>query len=168
MARGADLQRRDGASRGCLRSRAFTLTATDGCMHSVTCLVTYTWKVDTTPPVFTVCPCAPIDLGCNPTPPSCADALALVTVSDGCDGAVTPTCDAGIVQVNNCSRSQTFTLTATDGCMHSATCPVTYVWKVDLTPPILTACPVDIVVDIPFADPCRRASRFRLLPDRHG
>ena len=82
---------------GCDWSQTFTLTATDLCGNAADpCVVTYTWKVDTTSPQFTGCPTAAIPLGCNPVPlKTCADALALVTVNDDCDGPLTPTCQPG-------------------------------------------------------------------------
>src|SRR5437870_5492277 len=98
--------------------------------------------LDMTGPMFTGCPSGPIDLHCNPTPPTCADALALVTASDTCSGSITPTCSPGTVQnVGACGKKQTFTLTATDACGNSSTCPVTYTWTVDMTGPMFTGCP---------------------------
>ncbi|KPJ64165.1 hypothetical protein AMK68_02220 [candidate division KD3-62 bacterium DG_56] len=121
---------------GCDRSQDFTLTATDGCGNSSTCVVTYTWVEDVTGPVISGCPVSAIDLG--------ADALAEgVTADDACDGPITPTCSAGTVVETGCDRSQDFTLTATDGCGNSSTCVVTYTWKVDTTDPVITGYPAD-------------------------
>src|SRR6185436_16969526 len=88
-----------------------------------------------------------ISLGCNPaTLPNCAAALALVTVSDNCDNNLTAQCAAGTVQTNNCQRTQSFTLTATDTCGNPADpCVVTYTWTVDTTAPTFTGCPASSI-----------------------
>ena len=94
--------------------------------NAANCVQTITVR-DAIPPEITGCPNAPIDLGLNPTTlPNCADALALVTVSDFCDGAVTLTCSAVAVAENGCQRSQSFTLTVTDTCGNHSDCVVTY------------------------------------------
>src|SRR5256885_554349 len=65
-------------STGCSRSQTRTWTLTDSCGNTATSVSrTVTWTVDTTGPVFTGCPAGPIDLGCNPTPPTCATVAAL-------------------------------------------------------------------------------------------
>ncbi|MGE5424860.1 MAG: T9SS type A sorting domain-containing protein [Syntrophothermus sp.] len=133
------------SSDGCLRSQTFTLTATDACTNSSTCEVVYNWTEDVVGPVFTGCPADPIALGCNPTLPTCTDALALVTASDLCSGAVTPTCSAGDIITTGCSMSQTFTLTATDACTNSSTCEVTYIWTDNPNPPTITGCPLEAI-----------------------
>jgi len=128
---------------GCQRSQSFTLTATDLCGNHSECVVTYTWKVDTTAPVFTGCPTASINLHCNPAASThtCVTALALVTANDDCDGSITPTCSAGMVTATGCQRSQSFTLTATDLCGNHSECVVTYTWREDTTPPVLAKLP---------------------------
>ncbi|MDP4281447.1 MAG: T9SS type A sorting domain-containing protein, partial [Bacteroidota bacterium] len=118
------------SSTGCWRYQTFTLTAKDSCTNSATCNVNYKWKVDLTPPVITGCPSDTTYLGCNPTPPTCADALALVTVNDECDGAITPTCSAGEIISDGNFRIQTFTLTAIDSCNNPSQCQVTYSWRI--------------------------------------
>src|SRR5258706_7971709 len=96
--------------RGPLRSTLFPFWA-----HFRSCTVSYTWLEDKTGPVITGCPTGPITLACNARP-TCADAKALVTPSDGCGGAVTLDCADGGVQITGCQGSETFTLTATDLC----------------------------------------------------
>src|SRR5439155_25965129 len=101
----------------CGKKQTFTLTPFPYSTLFRSCPVTYTWTVDMTGPMFTGCPSGPIDLQCNPTPPTWSDALVLVTASDTCSGSITPTCSPGAVQdVGACGKKQTFTLTATDAC----------------------------------------------------
>ncbi|HAD12748.1 MAG TPA: hypothetical protein DCF33_09960 [Saprospirales bacterium] len=64
----------------------------------------------------------------------------MISASDNCDGAIQPVCEAGEVISNDCNRSQTFTLTATDDCGNDAQCSVTYTWIVDNNPPTIQ-CP---------------------------
>jgi hypothetical protein len=120
----------------CDKSQTFTYSATDECGNMATDSVTYTWKVDTTPPVLNDVP-EDEDLGCNPTPPSCD---AGVTATDNCDGAVDVTCTPGDI-TGECDKSQTFTYSATDECGNTATDSVTYTWKEDTTPPVLPTLP---------------------------
>src|SRR5262249_5004872 len=117
-------------SNGCSRSQTRTWTATDACSNAATPVSrTVTWTEDTTGPTFSGCPTSPINLGCNPTPPSCMTVAGLgITANDNCSGSITPSCSASSVQMNGCQRSQTFTLTATDGCSNSSTCQVTFTW----------------------------------------
>jgi hypothetical protein len=99
---------------------------------------------DTTIPEVHNCPTSDILLGCNPTP-TCADAVALVTVSDNCDPDPRTNCVAGTIQTNGCERTQTFTVTAVDRANNSSSpCNITFKWVSDLTPPTITFCPTDI------------------------
>ncbi|MGE5424527.1 MAG: hypothetical protein ACM3N9_04135 [Syntrophothermus sp.] len=86
---------------------------------------------DLSDPVFSGVPADTIPLGCNPALPTCAGVLALVTASDACKGAITPTCNPGNVSINGCQYSQSFTLTATDDCQNTASCTVSYSWTED-------------------------------------
>src|SRR6185436_1136449 len=121
----------------CARSQVFTYWAEDTCHNGRTNTVTYTWKVDTTPPVISNLPDGG-DLGCN-NPPSCSTD---VTANDNCDGTLEVQCTPGPITVTNCLRSQTFTYSATDGCKNTTNVTVTYTWTVDQTPPTLK-CPPD-------------------------
>ena len=127
----------------CEKSQTFTVTATDNCggLTDVE-TVTYTWTVDTELPIFTGCPGVPVawDWATELEAPECADALALVSVTDNC-GTVTPVCQPGNVVVNGCNRSLTFTLTAEDNCENTAQCSVTFTWTVDDEDPQFVGCP---------------------------
>jgi hypothetical protein len=122
---------------GCMHTRTFTVTASDGVNSSSPCVVTYTWKVDMTPPVLSGLPTGG-DLGCNPTAPSCSNA---VTAMDDCDGSVPVHCSAGSITSTGCMRSQTFTYSAVDSCNNMSSQDVIYTWKVDTTPPVLSGLP---------------------------
>jgi hypothetical protein len=124
---------------GCNRSQTFTITATDGCGNTDTGTVTYTWKEDTQPPTLTV-PTTGLELGCNPvTLPNEGLVVLSSSASDNC-GAVNLTGAAGSIQSNGCNRSQTITVTATDGCGNTTSLPVTYTWTVT-TAPVLANVP---------------------------
>ena len=126
----------------CVKKQIWTVTAVDECGNTATCEVTFTIAVTEGVPVFFGCPEEPIDLGCNPDPPECGDALELVTVTDGCTGnSLVPECSAGDVVSDGCSRYQIFTLTAKDNLGHSSSCDVKFVWKVDVSAPVLPELP---------------------------
>ncbi|MEI6900128.1 MAG: hypothetical protein WCL00_09635, partial [Bacteroidota bacterium] len=130
---------------GCFWTETFTITATDACGHTVICVVTYIWKEDHTPPVFAHCPPATIDLGCNPTHPTQADALVAVgPVTDNCPGTPTITViDGGVVSNEYCMWTETFTVIAMDSCGNHKSCDVNYQWKEDTNPPVFVNCPVN-------------------------
>ena len=110
-------------------------TATDDCGNTATCSKSV-YVVDTQDPYFTNCPIDPIPLGCNPNPlPDGADAIALVGPMDNCN--LTPVTATPGVITGSCSKSQTWTVTATDGCGNTAECQVTYTWSSDLNPPTI-------------------------------
>jgi hypothetical protein len=109
----------------------------------VSVTVTYTL-----PPTID-CPDSPIDLGCNPTLPNCEDALKHVTATDGLGNEITPICeDEGEIIENGCQRSQTYTIMAltSENANGSATCEVTFTWKVDTEVPVLAAAPAAVNV----------------------
>ena len=110
-----------------------TITDANGCSN--TCSKTIN-LVDTTPPVLSNVPTGG-DLGCNPTRPSCAQN---VTATDNCAGTVPVTCTPGAI-TGDCNKSQTFRYSATDNCGNESHQDVTYTWKEDLTPPVLSNVP---------------------------
>ncbi|MFN0212860.1 MAG: hypothetical protein ACKVT2_01285, partial [Saprospiraceae bacterium] len=123
-------------SAGCTRSQTRTYTATDACGNTATCAQVFTWTVDITPPVFTVCPPGD-DLGCNPNG---LPAPGAATATDDC-GTPGITSSTGSITSDGCLRYQTRTYTATDGCGNTATCEQEFSWTEDLTPPTFTFCP---------------------------
>jgi hypothetical protein len=137
------------AGANCTYSQVFTYSATDECGNTSAANVTYTWKVDETPPVLPTLPGGG-DLGCNPTPPSCVNDLM---ATDACDGEVPVICSTdGEVAGANCTYSQVFTYSATDECGNTSAANVTYTWKVDETPPVIT-CPPDYTSTSPDCPP---------------
>jgi len=76
-------------------------------------------------------------LGCNPSASDINAALGTASASDNC---VTPTLTSsdGTVQSSSCSRSQTRTWTAVDGCGNTTTSARTATWTADVTGPTLT------------------------------
>jgi hypothetical protein len=115
---------------GCLRSQVFTYSASDACGNSTSAQVTYTWKVDTTPPSIT-CP-GPVTVataGAIPAPAT--DYASFVTAggaaSDTCVGAVTVTHMGDVMATSNSPTSFVITRTyqASDACGNSETCAQT-------------------------------------------
>jgi hypothetical protein len=107
--------------------------------------VTYTWTDDTTAPAFENCPQRAIDLGCNPTLPTEATAIAAA-------GTVTDTCDKTLVMsavgepiTGTCTKQQVWTVTAATDCGPDATCTVTYTWTDDTTAPAFENCPTAVI-----------------------
>ncbi len=127
---------------GCVKTQTWIVTAVDGCDNVATCQVIFTWTTDGGNPEFTGCPSTPINLGCNPVPPTCADAVALVRVSDGCGGTPAPLCTPGTIVESGCERTQSFALNLGVGEVNTATCVVTYTWTVDTKPPVVTGIPL--------------------------
>jgi hypothetical protein len=125
---------------GCVKSQTWTVTATDICSNVAMCLVTFTWSdSDAAPPAFSNCPAGPINLGCDPTLPTAASAIA--AAGPATDDCGTPVLSAiGGVITGGCVKSQTWTVTATDICNTVATCLVTFTWTSDTQP---------LIVDIP-------------------
>ena len=122
---------------GCVVTRTFTVTATDGCGNaSAAQTVVYLWTVDTTAPTVTV-PTGS-NLGCNPTNlPTDVSVKALVTATDTCSAPVINV--SHVDTINGCVVTRTFTVTATDGCGNtSAAQTVAYLWTLDTTAPTVT------------------------------
>jgi hypothetical protein len=103
-------------------TRVFTVTTTDGCGNQDVDTVTYTWKIDTTPPIIT---CPPnVTLGCNPLTDPAHTGYA--TATDNCDTSIDVTYSDATTPTS-CPTSYTITRTwtATDDCGNSATCSQT-------------------------------------------
>ncbi len=124
---------------GCKYTQMWTVTATDECGNKMTCTFGLTWGSDTESPVFSNCPSAAIQLGCNPTKPTANDAIANAgTVTDNSGGFIQLTATGGAITSspnNSCTKNQIFTVTATDACGNSAECKVTFTWKEDTQGP---------------------------------
>jgi len=122
----------------CNASFTLTLIITDGNGCSSSCEKTVNVN-DTENPVLTV-PSSGLALGCNPTTtlPTEASVVAASSATDNC-GTPVITAVAGTI-TGTCSKSQTFTVTATDGCGNTDVKTVTYTWTEDiLAPTVLTA-----------------------------
>lgn len=114
----------DDSDNGCIHTRKFTITATDNCNNtSAPCVVTYTWTVDTTPPVIT----CPTDITVNAEGACCKVVNFTVTATDVCSTPnvlcvpPTGTCfPVGTTQVNCGAR---------DSCRNHATCSFNVIVK---------------------------------------
>ncbi|PKP36598.1 MAG: hypothetical protein CVT97_08640, partial [Bacteroidetes bacterium HGW-Bacteroidetes-14] len=133
----------EGAVTGtCSKSQAFTVTATDACGNTDVETVTYTWvDDDSEAPVLTV-PTTGLALGCNPSSlPTEASVIAGSSATDDC-GTPAITALAGAI-TGECTKSQTFTVTATDGCGNTDVKTVTYTWTVDTELPVISTTAVN-------------------------
>lgn len=114
---------------GCGYTRTDVWTATDGCQNTQTCSRTYTWTIDTEPPLFTSCP-PDESLGSNPL--DLPDAWPEeATAIDDC-GTPVVTVESGQRVQNGCMFSRTDVWTATDACGNTAQCSRTYTWETDI------------------------------------
>ncbi len=127
----------DGAVTGtCSKSQTRTFTAIDGCGNTATASRTVTWTSDTQAPGFTGS-YSTVTLGCNPAASAIGAALDGATATDNCTATVTITSSDGAV-TGTCSKTQTRTFTATDGCGNTATTSRTVVWASDTQAPGFT------------------------------
>ncbi len=119
-----------------------TFTAIDNCGLMSMCNAAIQ-VVDTTDPIIT-CPTEMINLGCNPTLPTMADAISQVTTSDIC-GVQSVNAIPGVI-VEDCASMQTFTVVVTDLCGNTNECDVVYFWSTDTSAPEFTCptAPVDL------------------------
>jgi hypothetical protein len=124
---------------GCSNTQTRTWKYVDSCgLQSLPFVQTITWIIDTTAPIFTGT-YSNVALGCNPTAAAITTALGIATATEGCSTAAIASADGAVI-ISGCSRSQTRTFTATDGCGNIAT-PVTrtVTWTEDVTFPSITA-----------------------------
>jgi hypothetical protein len=139
---------------GCNHSRTLTFTATDLCSGlQSTCTRTYTWKVDTTPPVLSGLPSATASFQCVtlvPNPPT-------VTANDNCDGTVTVSYSqnpASLTGLSSCNLTIMRSWSAQDSCGNATNFTQTITVK-DTNAPSIT-CPGPVTVqcasDVPAPD----------------
>jgi len=143
---------------GCDYTQDFVYSAIDECGNPVSQTVTYTWKIDVTPPVLPTLP-AGGDLGCNPlTLPTC---IYTLTATDDCDGVVSVTCQSGCPTWTGCDYTQDFVYSAVDECQNPVSATVTFTWKIDTAPPSFSGIPTVLSLDCntpPVCDPNVTAS----------
>jgi hypothetical protein len=135
----------DGAvtSSGCSFSQVRTFIASDGCGNSATAIRTVNWTSDLVPPSITA-------TGTTNTLGCVADisaALGSAIATAACGSPAVSVSD-GAVQSNSCSRSQTRTFSASDGCGNSATASSTVTWTSDQTPPTFTGNYNDVTLGL--------------------
>lgn len=143
----------DGSVTGtCTQSQTRTFIATDACGNTTTTSRTVTWTQDQTRPTISANGTT-TTLGCNPAASDINNALGSATATDNCSGAPTITPTDGPV-TGTCTRSQTRTFTARDGCGNTATTSRTVTWTNDNTPPSINCggpISVQCAADVPGA-----------------
>jgi len=126
---------------GCYITNTFTISATDTCGNTGSSSVVYSWLANTASPVLHgVVPGS--YLGCNPA--------SLPTIT-GVTNGVSATAACGIASLsvtnhqvtNGCFVTNTFTITAADGCGNTSSTNVVYSWTANTTGPIIT-CPSNV------------------------
>ncbi len=128
-------------SNGCLRSQTRTWTVSDACAGNPATAVsrTVTWTIDITLPVINATG-ATLALGCNPTAAQIEAALGTATVTEACSNVTPSVITGNVSSPTTCTRSQTRTWNATDGCNNvAATVTRTATWTVDITLPVINA-----------------------------
>jgi hypothetical protein len=124
-------------SSGCSRTMNRIWRATDACGNAASCTQVINWTEDNTAPSITTGGTT-TTLGCNPSAGDINGALGSASASDAC-GAPTLQVSDGSVSSNGCSRSQTRSYTARDGCGNTSTASRTVTWTADVTPPVITS-----------------------------
>ncbi|MBW6501177.1 MAG: T9SS type A sorting domain-containing protein [Bacteroidales bacterium] len=116
----------------CNKSQIFTYSAVDASGNSASATVTYTWTIDTEAPVFSNCPTSTIDLGYMPAmlPDETMAINDAGMATDNC-GVPMVSATGGEITGDDCNKQQIWTVTAVDGCGHSAICYVIYTWSVE-------------------------------------
>ena len=120
---------------GCRKTQGFTYSAT-GTGGTSSCTETYTWTVDTQPPVIRLA--SPATLPCNPTPEQIKAAFGAATVTDNCNQGLVATDSMGEEQGAGCVRTVTRTWTASDSCGNRQTATQTVTFKRDTEQPVIT------------------------------
>jgi hypothetical protein len=117
----------------CSFSQEFVVHASDDCNNENTCTINFYWTIDTQAPVFAACTGTPFDLGTNP--PVITGSKAIMDAGGATDicGTINYSASGGPIS-GTCTKTQTWTVTATDGCSNSSTCEVNYTWQV--APPV--------------------------------
>ena len=119
-------------------TRTITYTAVDGCNNTNTCTQVITWKVDTTPPTFTLyrqtgtCLQPGDDSWLRPQSNQCRRV--------GWCGSPPSLAPVRTQSRGRCFHDRTITYTATDGC-NSATCVQHIFLTTDTTAPTFILCP---------------------------
>jgi hypothetical protein len=124
---------------GCVGTLIYQYIVTDTCSNRDTCYQTFSYAVDTTPPVITECPPGG-NLGCNPTVLPSPDNLD-VQYTDNCGGVIV-TSSTFLSDTVGCVGTLVYRYIATDTCSNRDTCFQTFTYAVDNTPPVITICPV--------------------------
>jgi uncharacterized repeat protein (TIGR01451 family) len=132
---------------GCVTTRTFTITATDGCGNtSKGQTVTYTWTVDTAGPTLSGVPVGG-NLGNNPaTLPTVASITALVHATDNCSTPTISVTSTDTTSTTSCTITRTFTITAKDACGNTTTATAVYTWTTDTGP--VVSCPGNVTIAI--------------------
>jgi hypothetical protein len=140
-------------SGGCTKTKTRTWTATDGCGNTSSTSRTVTWTDDTQPPTITVTGHNG-NLGCNPTGAQIEAAFGTAGATDNCTQNPTLTSSTGGV-TGGCTKSQTRTWTATDGCGNTSSTSRTVTWTADTQSPVFTNTPASVDIDCgtPVPDP---------------
>ncbi len=133
-----------------------TYTVTDGCGNTDTCVQTFTFDADTTPPVIT-CPDNVSGLTCGTALPAGATNEASFmaaggTISENCAGIVSVSFvdDGTPASIDNCMMGVsviTRTYTVTDACGNASTCDQTFTYVEDTEAPMVDC---SVVSDMTF------------------
>jgi hypothetical protein len=96
--------------------------------------------VDILAPQFINCPSQTFTLGCNPTITMEQAIMDAGGATDNCGGEISYSASGGEI-TGTCTKTQTWTVVATDGCGNSNSCEVHYSWTSDTQIPAFDFCP---------------------------